>query len=219
MEGVCNTVGLMLPNAAALMTPVGCRPEVPLAEPDGLRALDPEGPPRAPPVELCVGVLLVEGDLDDGVAEAPWRGEARVSDRGSLPSLSLENLLGTLPYEPGSRTSTPESVSAALVSTCPEDGIAKICPRFSPNVAVLDPLPATLSGTDTRSAIAHKSNLRLITCESAGNLRLSPLVMRMFGREVSLKGPEGTQDSTPSARISSRAAERMPVVPPGEPDT
>ena len=217
MEGVCNTVGLMLPNAAALMTPAGCRPEVPLAEPDGLRALDPEGPPRAPPVELGVGVFLVEGDLDD-VDEAPWRGEARVSDRGSLPSLSLKTLPRALPYESGSRTSTPES-SAALVSTCPEDGIAKICPRFSPNVAVLDPLAAPLSGTETRSAIAHKSNLRLITCESAGNLRLSPLVMRMFGREVSLKGPEGTQDSTPSARISSRAAERMPVVPPGEPDT
>ena len=101
IEGVCNTVGL-LPNAAALMTPAGCRPEVPLAEPDGLRALDPEGPPRAPPVELRVGVLLVEGDLDDGVDEAPWRGEARVSDLGSLPSFSFKPLPRTLPYEPGS---------------------------------------------------------------------------------------------------------------------
>ena len=140
MEGVCNTVGLMLSNAAALMTPAGRRPEVPLTEPDGLRALDPKGPPRAPPVELDVVILLAEGDLDDGVVEAPWQGEARVSDF-DLPSLSLDILLGT----PGSRTSTPESVSAALVSTCPEDGIAKICPRFSPNVEVLDPL----SGTDT----------------------------------------------------------------------
>ena len=159
-EGSSNTVAtegdcLDLPNTAGLL-PLGDRPESTLAGPDAFRASDL-------PLELA-GIspdedrgieVLKDGDLDEVVGGIPLRGETRAGDRDPTKVPSLGALLRTTLCD-WETISTPESLSAVLVSTRPEAGIAKICPTPSPNVAVLE---APLSGTATWSAIVDPNNL------------------------------------------------------------
>ena len=96
MEGDCITVGLTPPNAAALMTPIGCRPEGPLTESGGFRASGlPRRPPGTLPEELCGGGLLDDGDLDEEIADTPWRGVGRAGDRGPIHESSSGAILRT----------------------------------------------------------------------------------------------------------------------------
>ena len=119
-----------------MKAPPGLRSKFPLTESDKSIAPDlPRFLVPAPTDWLCFNLR------DEG--NAPWLGSGeRAGDRDpELPSPgTLLRGLCTV-----TTTSTPES-SAALVS-CPWFAVmAKICPSPSPNVAVLDPLPAPLSG-------------------------------------------------------------------------
>ena len=147
----------------------------------GLVPLGPSPPHGERPRELgnLAGPLVdCMGDLGDRDCDnAPWRGEARIGDRDP-ELLSPGSFLLILRGETGeSTTSTPES-SAALVSRCPfigAAGMAKICPRPSPKVAVLDPLPPPLGNWNVSHLVTDLDlTLRLITCEAAQGLTQEP---------------------------------------------
>ena len=124
------------------------RPRTPLAGPDVFRASDlPLESAWESPVEDRGIVFLKDGDLDKVDEVIPWRGETRAGDRDTTRDPSLGDFLRPS-FRDRETTSAPESLSAALVSIVPDAGIAKICRNPSPNVAVLEPLPAPLSGTE-----------------------------------------------------------------------
>ena len=130
---------------------------IPLTWSDG--TLEPDLPRRWAGSSSAVleekGGLLADAVLDVEEVAEPLRGEARAGDRESKASFPGCLLRGAVLTRELSGTSTPESpLPAALVSTsAPKPGIANIRPRLSANVALLDPLPAPLSGTGIESAI------------------------------------------------------------------
>ena len=116
--------------------------------PDVFRASDlPLESAGVPPGEDRGIVFLEDGDLDEVDEVIPWRGGTRADDRDPTEVPSLGDFLRTILCD-RETTSAPESLSAGLVSTVPDAVIAKICRNPSPNVAVLEPLPAPLSGTE-----------------------------------------------------------------------
>ena len=120
----------------------------PLARPGVFRSPDlPLGSAGDLPVEDRGIIILEDGDLEEVDEVIPWRGETRAGDRDPTRDPSLGDFL-RLAFCDRETTSAPESLSAGLVSTVPDAGIAKICRNPSPNVAVLEPLPAPLSGTE-----------------------------------------------------------------------
>ena len=124
------------------------RPRDPLAGPDVFRALDlPLESAWESPVEDRGIVFLEDGDLDKVDEVIPWRGETRAGDRDTTrdPSLGDFLRLGFLDRE---TTSTPDSLPAVLVSIVTDAGMANKSLKPSPKVAVLEPLPAPLSGTE-----------------------------------------------------------------------
>ena len=151
-DGSSKTVGtegecLDLPTADGLF-PLDGRSRTPLAVPDVFRASDlPLESAGVPPGEDRGIIFLEDGDLDEVDEVIPWRGGTRADDRDPTRDPSLGDFLRTTLCN-RETTSAPESLSAGLVSTVPDAGIAKICRNPSPNVAVLEPLPAPLSGTE-----------------------------------------------------------------------
>ena len=120
----------------------------PLAWPDVFRSPDL---PLGSAGDLSVedrGIILEDGDLEDEVAEViPWRGETRAGDLVPTRDPSLGDFLRLGRFGPET-TSVPESLPAALVSTVIDAGMANTSLKPSPKVAVLEPLPAPLSGTE-----------------------------------------------------------------------
>ena len=111
-EGDC----LDLPTADGLF-PLDGRSRTPLAVPDVFRASDlPLEPAGIPPGEDRGITILEDGDLDEVDEEIPWRGETRAGDRDPTKVPSLGDFLRTFLCE-REAASTPESLSAGLVST------------------------------------------------------------------------------------------------------
>ena len=102
------------------------------------------------PVDRSV-VEFAEGDLDvvDGRV-GPWR--TGVGTLGDLIPDTDPPLVGALRVRDSdrTRTSAPESLPAALVSTWSVTGTANTEPKFRLNVAMLlAPLPSLMSGIGT----------------------------------------------------------------------
>ena len=99
------------------------------------------------PVEDRGIVILEDGDLEEVDEVIPWRGETRAGDRDPTRDPSLGDFLRLGRFGPKT-ISAPESLPAALVSTVIDAGMANTSLKPSPKVAVLEPLPAPLSGTE-----------------------------------------------------------------------